>query len=397
MKECLVQTIQLTEQDSKRILLLKDKTAMLAEDYARVDQDSKKQLHQIVNEWVKIIEEQKDLGVFTLPDSLVSTYIKNQLRARKVSEGNINYVDDCIAPEYKDKRFLRKANSAVGLENSNTIEYLEDIYKDFISDDAFAKLSSAEKQSYVYGIDEKIKRVKKVCNDQLKRNEELAQMYKIPLYIKQTADKPPEYFWGPSQLHDKWTEFTKKVYTLYKYTDDITDLCWKFRPTGDVDQRAAKSFQEATQEFDKFQTFCIYVLEKYLVESVKIADEKNRETMSGWLNIGVDKFLNAGNHGAGVLNGVPIGKRIFKIIDNELYSVPLKRPFTKEIVGDNTKTKLVVEANTIIESDKYQQAIDIWVKETHCDQIITDPTKYMQERFKDPNIRVISGEEEQQN
>ncbi|HEX7178352.1 MAG TPA: hypothetical protein VF220_01415 [Nitrososphaeraceae archaeon] len=389
----MLQTIQLTEQDSKKILLLKDKGSMLADDYVNVDQEGKKKFGQILTEWVKLIEEEKQLGSFTLPDHLVSSYIRGELRARNVSDWALNYVPRILESKYKDKNHdpAKYEPSSTGATNDNQIPWMDNISKNFLSDEQFDKLSPAEQQQYIYDISERNKRAKKVINDQEKRNEELAEKYHIPIKIVQRAEKPPEWFWGESQLFKDLDELANDIQIFYKYIIDAKGLCYKFRPTGEVDKEASAAMRSYYEnEWKNYKLYNIYVIEKLLTQFIKVVDEKNRETARGWFKIGEDKFLNFGSHGAGVLNSIDIGKSILEYKDGEVYSHDLERPFTKEIVSDNTKGKLVVEAHKFSQGCKIEAAINKWVKETHCDIVITDPTQFMREVTRDPNVQVIT-------
>lgn len=388
----MVQTIQLTEQDSKRILLLKDKGSMLADDAVNIGIEAKKKFGQILNEWVKLIEEEKQLGSFTLPDHLISTYIRNELKARNAEDWLLGYVSRIIDPKYKEKyQTETKITSDLCDNQSPSLQRMEDISKNFLSDSEFDKLSPAEQQQYIYDIDDKGKRAKKVWNDQLKRNEELADKYKIPIKIVQRAEKPPEWFWGESRMYKDLDELANDAYVFYKYIVDAKGLCYKFRPTGEVDKEASEAIESYMQnEWRNLKLFNIYMIEKLLTQFIKVVDEKNRETAQGWFKIGVDKFINYGSHGAGVLNSIDIGKSILEYKDGEVYSHDLDRPFTKEIVSDNTKGKLVVEAYKYSQGCKAEIGINKWVKETHCDIVITDPTKFMREVTRDPNVEVIT-------
>lgn len=395
MKDSLVQTIQLTEQDSKRILLLKDKGSMLADDAVNIGIEAKKKFGQILNEWIKLIEEEKQLGSFTLPDHLVSTYIRNELKARNAEEWLLNYVTNTIDSKYKDKRYdtdvYKDSVGNSGIANTPSLQRMEDLSKNFLSDAQFDKLSPAEQQQYIFSIDEKGKRAKKVWNDQIRRNEELAEKYNIPIKVVERAEKPPEWFWGESQLYKDLDTLANDIMIFYKYIVDAKGLCYKFRPTGEVDQAASAAMRSYYEnEWKNLKLYNIYVIEKLLTQFVKVVDEKNRETAQGWFKIGVDKFINYGSHGAGVLNSIDIGKSILEYKDGEVWSHDLERPFTKEIVSDNTKGKLVVEAYKYSQGCKAEEAINKWVKETHCDIVITDPTQFMREVTRDPNVEVIT-------
>jgi hypothetical protein len=367
---------------------------MLADDYYNESLNSNKKLHQIINEWVKIIEAEKQEGIFTLPDYLVSSYIRGKLRDRNVSHGNIDLVDDFIDKKYKNPKYSHPHGSDTTANDNQSLQYLEDIYRDFISDDEFNRLSSAEKQAYIYGIDDKIKRVKKVCNDQLKRNDELAIKHHIPIYEKQSSEEPPEWFWGESATRKELELMMNDSLTLYKYFQAAWILCKKFKPSGPVDIRAAEEFRQyRINEWDNYKRFVVGVIEKLKHQWVKVVDEKNRETLSGWMDIGIDKFLNYGSHASGVLNAIDIGKSVLRLKGDELYTVELERPFTKEIVGDNTAGKLLVESRDFARGCHMEQGINIWTKETRCDILLVDPTKFMQDRMKDPSIQVLSGDE----
>ena len=379
-----------------KILLLKDKGSMLFDDLANQDHLNEKNQSQIIREIAKNIEEQIEIGCFDLPKHLISSYITSQMRNRKVSEGCLSLIRKVLPDEYKrdynrNENVLVNDNQSVSIEGG--IQRYEDITKGFLSDEKIAKLSSAEKQQYFMWVKEEGDRQKKVINDQINRNKEQAAKYGIPLENKQSAERPPEWFWGDSQFLEEIKRWKKSCYVLYKYVEDLEDLAYKFKPEGEIDKQAAEALHTFldTVWADECR-HAIYLKEKLLAQTVKIVDEKNRETMQKWLGIGVDKFVNFGSHAAGVLNSVDVGESHLKLKDGELYATELERPFTKEIVGDNCRGKLIQEAFDTLRGCQLENALNVWSHETQCEIKITDPTEYMQKKLNNPNIKVIEGD-----
>jgi len=102
------------------------------------------------------------------------------------------------------------------------------------------------------------------------------------------------------------------------------------------------------------------------------------------MKIGIDKYVNAGSRGAGVLNAIKTGQHYFKLgkEPNTVYEIPVEREFTREQVGDKAAKILLCQARDYLATNELEQFLQVWAKNTNIEITLQDAQTFYNRAIK---------------
>jgi len=199
--------------------------------------------------------------------------------------------------------------------------------------------------------------------------------------IKSTEEKdrkstqiPPKQLWGKSDTYEFLLNEAEALECVTKYLYDIAKQVYVFKLGKELDKELQKDLQEMHDKV--IIPMCkVSILKtnmvKYILDNVQ--DEKNRDTLGGWIQKAVHKFLDYGNHGTGEVDFIETGEHIMKLVNNQeeidtaiannndtskrpvkipkltwtILRIPIKREFTREQISDKTLFELLDSTNQL--------------------------------------------------
>ena len=167
---------------------------------------------------------------------------------------------------------------------------------------------------------------------------------------KKFAKIPEKSLWGDGDLYWTINKIIENYETQIKYMHDFARQVYVFKMEPELDKQAAQYLQNEFHNHILKQFNLILLASRATLDLYgNLQDEKNRDTLLGWMKRAVHKFLNYGNHGAGEVDFIETGIITFKLApDNKtIIRVSIKTPFTREQTGDETVLEIVDQDNQI--------------------------------------------------
>ena len=340
---------------------------------------------EILKTWANL------LIYYVNPPSMISSYIKNRLRMRGLSIGQLMYVSEVLPVEFKDPRFdtyqLRQGNPSLP-KQAEIFENYDEIATQAIDLRALDSSSSAAEQYEI--ITRRKRHIKGIRQKLSDENDMLTQFaiehdISIPELQKESALEPPSEFWGDSVATESLDEIIHNVSVLLHYLQDVRQLVHKFKPSEpvaeDMRQHAIKLRDRFLVPFGKAVAF---LCKGYVDIAAMPSDAKNAALSLDWMKIGIDKYVNAGSRGAGVLNAIKTGQHYFKLgkEPNTVYEIPVEREFTREQVGDKAAKILLCQARDYLATNELEQFLQVWAKNTNIEITLQDAQTFYNRAIK---------------
>ena len=302
----------------------------------------------------------------------ICAQICRDLALRGWNENQLRWVRIVLSEEgYTDSKYAPKGGSSSTLENLNVdltqkidderFTELKDSTNDSIpllaqNDLTFEQvqqLPESEKEEYFEQRDKLISEQKARISNIASNNE----LKREALGIKTKEEKekkfakiPEKSRWGDGLAYHTVNWIADNYETMAKYLRDFGRQIYVFKLEAKLDKETADYLmQEYTNHILKQFNLCLLASNATIDLFDNIQDEKNRDTLLGWMQKGVDKFWNYGNHGAGEVDFIETGIITFKLApDNKtIIRTSIKTPFTREQTGDKTIVEITDQANQI--------------------------------------------------
>jgi len=284
--------------------------------------DLDKTVKEKIIEWGNIIEQLIDSKYFDFQKDHISTYMRQRMREAGKNDNFLNNITDNCPPKWKNSDLARDGTptGAGSVYDQTDKQLLRHVPKDELR-----KMSDAEILLY----HKKLTDYQKSQNLRARDAKNLLKEVLEEKHLK-IADKmfpsgyPPEQYQGTSKLNIALQKFCDANHSLNERIRQINeDLIYKFPPPADKDEQWAKYV-------DTFTDTYITVLEKLLIP---FDDEKWSDDYITWNDVMLSEFWH-GKHAAAVLNAKETGEFEYKMVSGKVIKIPLKRPFTREQVGD---------------------------------------------------------------
>jgi len=315
------------------------------------------------------------LYYYVIPTDSICAYIKNRLKLRGVSHSGLQYVHEVMVDDYAKYKDPDYDHTSEGKPSKASIfEDFDDLAKATLSPEELDRRSPAELFEIISKEVRFYKGLKTKMTDrvELLRNVAKKHNVKISDFEKLSADIPPEYFHGQSEMYYSAEGFENEYLKMAKSWKDIKQMIYYFRPSPEVAKRSTQLYEQFKQsELSNLQAANMVLIKAYQNILTPISDAKWGTSLSGWLKIGRDQQINYGSNGAGVKNSIPTGYYVTKEYrDGRKELITYDRPWTKEQVGDNMEEKLIKLALIQVTANKIEKANMNWINNTHLVEIM---------------------------
>jgi hypothetical protein len=389
----------------------------------------------------------------------VSSHVQRYLKLAGATDGQLRYAREVLSPlGYTDKRFANidkqdEGGVSSALENLNlgiddedlrqklesSTDFMDIIAKKKLTYAQLQLLSDSERVQYFELRDKEISAQKTALHVTDEDNRELKDLSGFK--SKEDTDRkstqiPPKQLWGRSDTYELLLAEAESLESVVKYLYDVAKQVYVFKLGPKLDKELQKDLEDMHDKV--IIPMCkVSILKtnmiKYILDNVQ--DEKNRDTLCGWIEKAVHKFSDYGNHGTGEVDFIQTGEHIMKLISNQndideavaegrkppkkIYSIlriPIFREFTREQISDKTIFELLDEMNQmfikcpecglewnkpiitdekrdVIAGDYFNKALNILVNdpvnrviEKICDNVIIQPIKSAEDFFKEQQM-----------
>ena len=303
----------------------------------------------------------------------ISSQIRRDLKLRGWDDEDLKYVSKVLGeygytdPKYGRSPQVTLENLTSGIKDllqtldderftelhESTNDTMPEIAEYDLKYDQVNKLSPAERQQY-RDIRSKYFSEQKATISHGQTNFE-EKMENLGLKSDEESNKkstiiPPKGLWGVSDTYYYIKGVAERFDTISKYLQDIAKQVYVFKLSKEIDKNALKLLESYhDNRMIPLWEVALTGSEEIVNILENVQDEKNRDTALGWMQKGMDKHWNFGNHGAGEVDYIQTGEYIFRLGEknNVVIRVPIKREFTREQVGDKTTVKILDKANQI--------------------------------------------------
>ena len=384
------------------------------------------------------------------PDK-ISAQIRRDCDLRGWELSQLDYIRRCLPDEFKDQSKVRSfSGTSSTLENLNlgisteeltkklesSTDYMPLIAKKRLTLHQLGLLSDSEKQQYVELRTKEKSEQKTNLHNADEYDKEVFQLAGIK--NKEEKDRkstqiPPKALWGKSDTYEFLLAEAEALDCVVKYLYDVAKQVYVFKLGKGLDRELQKDLEEMHDKviipMSKVSILKTNMV-KYILDNVQ--DEKNRDTLCGWIEKAVHKFSFYGNHGTGEVDFIETGEHIMKLVSNQdeideavaegrkppkltysILRIPIFREFTREQISDKTVFELVDSNNQmfiecpqchlkwnkpiitdekrdVIAGDYFNKALNILVNdpvnrviEKICDNVMTVQLKTPEEFFKE--------------
>ena len=184
----------------------------------------------------------------------------------------------------------------------------------------------------------------------------------------ESAEIPPEQFWGESALYHKLGNMANHFHRIGRQFEKIQKTVYQFKPIEDVSA-------QCVEDLDLFDKQFLNPIEKLLIP---YHDKRWVNNWTGWFKVQMDNFMH-GPRAAGMINSVQSGLfPMFLSKDGKtITSIPIKRELTSSQVKKKEKQNFEF-ANELIQSHLLERALNCWSNKT----IIVEPGMNPEEFYK---------------
>jgi hypothetical protein len=369
----------------------------------------------------------------------VSAHVRRYLKLEGADDWLLNYATNILGElGYTDsnrsghKNDAQGSNTTITLENLNRGIETEELEEKLKSSNDFMSVIAKRKLTYtqinLMGDSEKHQyadlRKKEISGQKASlhiADEDLSELLDMAgIKSKEDEDRkstqiPPKQLWGKSDTYDFLLSEAEALECVVKYLYDVAKQVYVFKLGKELDKELQTDLK--TMHDQVIIPMCkMSILKtnmvKYILDNVQ--DEKNRDTLCGWIQKAVHKFLDYGNHGTGEVDFIETGEHIMKLGNTgTVIRIPIKREFTREQVSDKTTFELTDETNQmfitcpqcklewnkpiitdekrdVIAGDYFNKALNILlndpvnrVVEKICDNVIILPLKTPEQFLKE--------------
>ncbi len=300
---------------------------------------------------------------------LVSSHVRRYLKLEGADDSLLNYATNVLGElGYTDSnRSGHKnegSNNPITLENLNlgmddaelqrridsSTDNMPYIAKRKLTYTQIQTLSPSEKQQYAELRKQYISEQKQALHVADEDHNELLSLAGIK--SKEETDRkstqlPPKQLWGKSDTYEFLLTEAEGLESVVKYLYDVAKQVYVFKLGPDLDKELQKDLEEMHDKviipMCKMSILKTNMI-KYILDNVQ--DEKNRDTLAGWLQKSVHKFLDYGNHGTGEVDFIQTGEHIMKLGGGTtVIRIPISREFTREQINDKTTFELTDRTN----------------------------------------------------
>lgn len=313
--------LYVTIQNSSQVSNLLFRAENLEKDISDLEQTQKEKILL----WGNIIQELCLIGHFDFPLDQISSYMRKRMRAQGKPDWFLEYITKVCPIEWKNEDLSREnGNTGIAHENQWSQKHLGEKIINF-DRNQFLKLSKSEKlleyqelQSQARELRRRMKDCKTTTTQILKE-----EGIKIPGTMY-SSGYPPENCWSTeTKYHKEIMKSLSLIGEIYDDFEDWADLVKKFPPSPELDARCARNHKPFNEYF--LPTFHKLMIPPH--------DEKHAATYYEWYAIKTDQFWH-GKHAAAVMNAMETGEYKQKMVDGQILNIPIKRPFTREQIGD---------------------------------------------------------------
>ena len=341
--------------------------------------------------WAEILEKRIELGTLEIEINQISTYIKRELKVRGWTDGQLAYLGEFMPVQYINEnkaRYQQQGCEGTLANNEDSIftEY-EKLTQEIQTDNDLDKLSIAElieKRQRTTDFGKEIKnRISHLNN--LVDNYCIREGIRIPELEKESEDKAPENFHGQSVLYRTVNDMSNRFYRIGKRFERIAQLVYEFKPSEEIASKAASKLETYQKKVgEPFEKMCILYTRGLEDILIPVDDSKFGASAGDWMKIGFDKYDSYGSHGSGKVNAVSTGIHAMRLgkDQNSVDITPVKREFTREIVGDRAAKDLLQKAKNYLGLQEVEQFIQIWSKNTTFEEIVQDPEDFFKKEKK---------------
>jgi len=305
-----------------------------------------------------------------LNKKLVSSHVRRYLKLEGADDQLLNYVSDVLGEMgYTDPDLGankgRSTPAQLGFENLNlgiddaelqrridsSTDNMPFIAKRKLTYTQIQTLTDSEKQQYADMRKHYISEQKQALHVADEDHSELLSLAGIK--SKEETDRkstqlPPKQLWGKSDTYEFLLTEAEALESVVKYLYDVAKQTYVFKLGPDLDKELQKDLEEMHDKviipMCKMSILKTNMV-KYILDNVQ--DEKNRDTLAGWLQKSVHKFLDYGNHGTGEVDFIQTGEHIMKLGPDlmTIIRIAISREFTREQINDKTTFELVDRTN----------------------------------------------------
>lgn len=274
--------------------------------------------------WGNLIQELCILGHFDFPLDNISSYMRKKMKAAGKPEYFLDYISRVCPPEWKNENMDTKSFTSEASENQWSQKQLGQKLLTFDKKD-FIKLSKSEKLLEYQEIQNEAKELRRRMKECKEYTEQILEAENIHLSdTMYSAGYPPTQYWNENTAYCKELDRTLELIDeLRDDFEDWRDLVMKFPPSPELDAKCARNHKP-------FNDYFLQTLHKLLIPA---HDEKWSATYYQWFAIKTDNFWH-GKHAAAVRNALDTGEFKHKLVNGQIIPIPIKRPFTREQIGD---------------------------------------------------------------
>jgi len=314
------QNLYVTIQNSSQVSNLLFRAENLEKDIADLEQTQKEKILM----WGNTLQELCLLGHFDFPLDQISSYMRKRMKAAGKSDGFLDYISQVCPAEWKNENMDQKSLVNSANQNQWSQKHLGQKLLTFDKKE-FSKLSKSEKLLEYQELQNEAKELRRRMKDCKEITESILVQDGVKISeTKFSAGYPPDQYWSEESAYYK--ELQKTIILLEELKDDFedwADLVKKFPPNPELDQKCVRNHKP-------FNQFFLPTLHKLLIPA---HDEKWSATHYQWYSIKTDNFWH-GKHAAAVMNAIETGEYKTKLVNGKTMQIPIKRPFTREQIGD---------------------------------------------------------------
>ncbi len=330
--------------------------------------DLDKTVKEKIIEWGNIIEQLIDSNYFDFPKNHISTYMRQKMRNAGKPDHFLDYLSRICPDTWKDASHDHSEDRFTSEATSSIYDQTEKQLLRHVPKDELKKMSNAEILHYAKKLTDFQKAQNLRARDAKNLLKEVLEEKKLKIPDKMyTSGYPPESYQGTSKLNIALQKFYDANHALNERIKRVNeDLIYRFPPSQEKDE-------EWASYVDTFREYYTIVLEKLLIP---IDDEKWSDDYITWNDVMLSEFWH-GKHAAAVLNAKETGEFEYKMVNGKITKIPLKRPYTREQVGDKIP-ELVDFMRSEFPLLSLHRAIHEWFTETQ----IKVPRKDLMEDLK---------------
>jgi hypothetical protein len=351
------------ENNSSHIYLLKQTLQNSIDDFVEGHNIWEKKKAEIINKMALTLEKLHFLGEYPDPLNTISTYIRNKLAERGVSDHNLDYVGRVLPSKYKNQDLARDSNNKNGMnihannnDNDQQIIPTVNIYR-LIKN--LENKSPTELQNYVLELEQKHKHMRNNMKAEKEAAEYVAIKKQTPLprYKKVSSEVPPSHLQGWSELYEEMNDFGEEAIEFGKYLKDIAKSIYEFKPENELSKRCAH----------KVRIFKIGAWKT--IKEIFVApttDKKWSGDWPKWCDIHLTKLEQSKNY-AGSKHALETGEFAVKYKDGTEQYFTLDRGITREQVGDK-EPELFEMVKQVLIGNPMVDALHDWSYNTFIDE-----------------------------